>query len=412
MTCPPSIHSLLLEDEDRFPVSADNVTVESEVFSELSVQLVLATVATDITVADAVAYEMIDVLLDTVWHPLVHAMRMRVLFVCNDMKDSTRCACRCIDLTCAITHMNAYTMLRPQATLQSQLATELVLDMPIEITDLQAQYTLRDQGVVVVNASIEDLIIDDPVSGPSRPEEQVAIQTIESVTAVVTVSIATAMAASVASSVVAAVASSVASAAAGAAGGSAGGGAAASSSGGGSALPLVFGAQRFQASTGLAIETSPLQSGVADSLGWASGNFGLAGGQSPSAQSEPARRRLRRLFRWLAISRADRDDYGGGLDDNSFTGGAAPSGAWINATRGLNGTINGTGNSSASTPSNIAPYTVLLGLLATAGIVFLSVMACQVRTMFLTNIIFSPTYKTAYLLLMTRLLRTVSGGHV
>ena len=74
-------------------------------------------------------------------------------------------------------------------------------------------------------------------------------------------------------------------------GGARGGTAGASAFGdgsGGNLMPLLFGAQRFACSTGMGVGTSDLQSGVASSLGWASGEVPFF----PSPVSPVERRRL------------------------------------------------------------------------------------------------------------------------
>lgn len=102
----------------------------------------------------------------------------------------------------------------------------------------------------------------------------------------VVTSVATTVATTIASSVITTTASAAAggatggaAAAAGGAGGAAGSGAvpggSSGSVSGGSLVPLLLGAQRFALSSGLAVETSDMQSAVANSMRWAKGQFGL-----------------------------------------------------------------------------------------------------------------------------------------
>jgi hypothetical protein len=107
------------------------------------------------------------------------------------------------------------------------------------------------------------------------------------VTAAVVTAVATAVGGAVAGAVASAAGVAVGGTVAGSMGGAAGGaasGAGASggagsggSAGGGAAgvAPLVFGAQRMSASSGLALNQSAMQTAVADGLGWANGKFGL-----------------------------------------------------------------------------------------------------------------------------------------
>ena len=143
--------------------------------------------------------------------------------------------------------------------------------------------------------------------------EDVVEQTAATVIGVVTASVVTgvgvavisAVASSIASATATATAGAAASAAAGGAAAGAAGGASGSAGGGGAVMPLIFGAQRFGANGGLAVEKSEFQSGVADSIstGPLSGNllsisFWLDGGEanatadSRGSTTDPPGRRL------------------------------------------------------------------------------------------------------------------------
>jgi hypothetical protein len=74
--------------------------------------------------------------------------------------------------------------------------------------------------------------------------------------------------------------------------------------------PLIFGVQRFSASSGLAANQSELQIGVAGGMGWASGSFGAFGGGGGGGGGGGSRRRLsiwlaRRLVQEELISESD-----------------------------------------------------------------------------------------------------------
>lgn len=64
--------------------------------------------------------------------------------------------------------------------------------------------------------------------------------------------------------------------------------------------PLIFGAQRFGASGGLAVEKSDMQDGVAGGLGWADGELDLTGGGGAAAAARRIRRALRRALQSTA----------------------------------------------------------------------------------------------------------------
>ena len=103
-------------------------------------------------------------------------------------------------------------------------------------------------------------------------QASVAIQ--GAVTTAVTTALATGVALGVGAAVAGAVAGAVGGAVGGATGGAAGGagGGGAAGGGGGAAagvFPLIMGAQRFGLSEGVDAQKSPMQTGVAGSLGWA-----------------------------------------------------------------------------------------------------------------------------------------------
>jgi len=113
-----------------------------------------------------------------------------------------------------------------------------------------------------------------------RSDKEVQAEAVDTITTAVAAAIAGAVAAAVASAVAGAVAGLVAGSVGGAAGGAAAGGAGGAGGGGGGGgaggvTPLVFGAQRMSASSGLAMNQSAMQTGVADGLGWANGKFNL-----------------------------------------------------------------------------------------------------------------------------------------
>ena len=171
----------------------------------------------------------------------------------------------------------------------------------IEMRSLRVEYVDQEVGMVTYEGSL-------PMPPPSRPPAPPALtlltdsgsssltmvvtpeaveQTAATVQTVVQTAVVAGVGAAVVSSVASAVASSVASATASAAASAAASGAAVGAGGGavggagggvgglGAVMPLIFGAQRFGANGGLAVEKSELQSGVADliSTGPLSGNL-------------------------------------------------------------------------------------------------------------------------------------------
>ena len=132
------------------------------------------------------------------------------------------------------------------------------------------------------------------VHTPLFDNVEVVEQTTRAVTAAAVASIAVSVGASVAAGVASAAAGAAgaagaggaAASAAGGAGGGAGGGAAGAAAGG-TIAPLILGVQRFSLTSGLAVEQSGMQQGVADSLSWASGDVPFL--------SSPPHRRLQML---------------------------------------------------------------------------------------------------------------------
>ena len=128
-----------------------------------------------------------------------------------------------------------------------------------------------------------------PPSAPVEAENITALQrSIQLVSNTVTAAVTTSIAASVAASLTTAAAGAAGGAAVGAPGGGGGGG----GGSGGGLLPIVFGAQRFSTSSGLGVPPSELQAGVANSLGWVSGEISfLPPPAPPSAEVRRGRRR-------------------------------------------------------------------------------------------------------------------------
>ena len=167
------------------------------------------------------------------------------------------------------------------------------------VAGLQAEFMHPTDGLVIIAGALPPpppfVPLMDDADGPTSAllvveEEKIIADTATAVTAAVVTAVAASVATSVGGAVAGSVAGSVGGAAGGAAGGSAGGSSAGGASGGG-ALPLIFGAQRFSVSSGLAVEKDPLQTGVATSMGWITGDFG----SSPSEDSERRRLSGRRL---------------------------------------------------------------------------------------------------------------------
>ena len=85
-------------------------------------------------------------------------------------------------------------------------------------------------------------------------------------------------------------------------------------------MPLVFGAQRFSTSSGMACKQSELSTGVADSMAWSSGELGLiseAGAAAASESVQAAGRRLRRLVRRLSAADGAADEAADGAADEA-----------------------------------------------------------------------------------------------
>ena len=119
------------------------------------------------------------------------------------------------------------------------------------------------------------------------------MQTSSAVSRLLTASVTAAVAASVASTAAGVAAAGTATAAAGGGIGAASGGlgGVGGGGGGGGVLPLILGAQRFGASSGLGVRPSEMQAGVADALQWMAGEMPIL---STTAVTVPsvARRRL------------------------------------------------------------------------------------------------------------------------
>ena len=149
-----------------------------------------------------------------------------------------------------------------------QLLSEANLDSNSLVVDsLRAEFWHPIDGLVVIEGSLPPpppLTLDSP--------DAALRQTVESTTTVVTIVVASAVVASVAASIVASLTASVAASTASATGGATASSGAAG--GGAGALPLIFGAQRFSSSQGIAVEKSPIHTGVADGMKWIKGDFG------------------------------------------------------------------------------------------------------------------------------------------
>jgi hypothetical protein len=142
-------------------------------------------------------------------------------------------------------------------------------------------------GNVTTVAEDAEAALSARTDGPDQEATQTVIAS--TVSSAVAVSISASLMASTGAAVAASVAASVVSATGGAAAGSTAsgvaGGAAAGGGGGAaisSAMPLLLGAQRFSISSGLAVNGSGMHSAVADSMNWASGDFGFIRSSSRS----------------------------------------------------------------------------------------------------------------------------------
>ena len=155
------------------------------------------------------------------------------------------------------------------ADLSRRLAEALGANASITVTDLYTQYVHPRYGLVVIRGNLPP--------PPPRPDPALAA-TVGAVTTAVTTVVA------------AAVGAAVAGALAGAVGSAAGCTSASSGAASGGVAPLIFGVQRFSASSGLAANQSELQIGVAGGMGWASGSLGLV--SRPPAPPNDVRRRL------------------------------------------------------------------------------------------------------------------------
>ena len=153
--------------------------------------------------------------------------------------------------------------------LSRRLAEALGANASITVADLYAQYMHPRYGLVVIRGNLPP--------PPPRPDPALAA-TVGAVTTAVTTVVA------------AAVGAAVAGALAGAAGSAAVSTSASSGTAQGGVAPLIFGVQRFSASSGLAANQSELQTGLAGGLGWAAGSLGLV--SRPPAPPSDVRRRL------------------------------------------------------------------------------------------------------------------------
>ena len=162
---------------------------------------------------------------------------------------------------------------------RSSLAAELGVDLnDILIESLRAEFLHPEDGLIIITGSL-------PPPPPNMPFIDLAAQALAAQTASTVATVSAVIAGAVAAAVAGAVAGSVAGSVAvrprevpqaeavaqvGA--------------GGGGVAPLIFGAQRFGASSGLAVEKSELQTGVAGGMGWASGDFGIGAEDSPQGR--------------------------------------------------------------------------------------------------------------------------------
>lgn len=225
-----------------------NISLDSSVLTELRADLHLALLADNKDVADAVAADLFETLVDT-------------------------------------------------SQLDASLSSRLGRNMSVSVSSMYAQFDHPDRGLVIITASL-----------PPPPPDTAALQAqIDEVTTAVTVVVG------------AVVGLSVGAAAAGAAAGGAAGGAGAGGGGasGGGVAPLIFGVQRFGASSGLAANKSELQSGVAEGMGWASGSFSIFGGDDSADEAPDTANRRRRLMSWLARRMLQGSNSSDSSDDGS-----------------------------------------------------------------------------------------------
>jgi hypothetical protein len=150
---------------------------------------------------------------------------------------------------------------------------------------------------------------------------------VQTTRAAVSTGVAVALAATLACSLASALASSL-------------GAALGSASGSGGALPLLFGAQRFSLSSGLAVKKSPMQTGAANGLAWSTGQLGLVRGPTRPKRPTQSGRRLQ-------------------SKDSNSTAGVAVS------------TSNKSGNSTLNSEEDeeLTPFAELLDVLALVGLI-------------------------------------------
>jgi len=193
------------------------------------------------------------------------------------------------------TATDVFTNLRDTSVLMTSLAAVPFIDTSLLQVGTRVEYVQNDGTRVTLEggpaaSAGEEVIAVEEGSGESPPAVaqtgsilDMSPEQVASVSGAVSTAVAAAVAASVATAVGGAVAGSVGGAVGGAAGGAAGGGAGGGAAGGGgggasgaaAVMPLVFGAQRMSASSGLAVNKSALQSGVSGGLGWSTGQLGL-----------------------------------------------------------------------------------------------------------------------------------------
>jgi hypothetical protein len=216
-----------------------------------------------------------------------------------------------------------------------------VVQAAASVGKLETSYVHPTDGLVTLSLLMQPLPPPIPALVPSQLMPTAALTTNEADATQeavdgVTTAIATAAAAVVATSVAGAVAGAIGSAVGGAVGGAAGGGAGgggaggagggggSAGGGGGIALPLVLGAQRAGLSAGLAVPKGEIDAGVAESMGWASGDLGLFTTSPPPLPPPPPPVPFSGTRRSLSEGASDDNNP----TSNSSTAGNAPSPAY------------------------------------------------------------------------------------
>ena len=169
----------------------------------------------------------------------------------------------------------------------------LLFGHQIGLESLMVEYVHDVKGLIVLNESVasDSVLLTQALAGgmvasqtadtPQEFDVQVAEALSASVSTLVAGALATTIIATTASAAAAGAAAGAAASAAGSAAGSAVGGSAGGAAGGSassavsSLTPLLFGAQRFVISSGVATNVSSLQTGLAESMAWTTGDFGL-----------------------------------------------------------------------------------------------------------------------------------------